>query len=128
METGLGLALRLKIQSILTDWGPIYPSLNLLVTDPVLYLTQDGGQTFELNYSKHNEPSSQYDRGVIQTVLCVYNHICFFYVSVPCLNPFSANLNVVLTLRTMMSCTVFLVKNKMHTEVLPSYLSYRKQP
>jgi hypothetical protein len=42
------------------------------------------------------------------------------------LNPFSANLNMVLAFRTMLSCTVFFVKKNVAIEVLPSYRLYRQ--
>jgi len=78
------------MQSKLTHWGLIYPSVNLLVRDPVLYLTQDGGQNFEWNYSKCDISFSVSDQGIIQVVLCVYNYVflmlysmkfCFMYIT-----------------------------------------------
>jgi hypothetical protein len=76
--TGLEPALRLRMKSKITHWGPIYPSVKLLVRDPILHLTQDGWQSFEWSYSKCDIPSSVSDQSVIQIVLCVYNYMCFW--------------------------------------------------
>lgn len=126
------------MQSKLIHLGQINPSLNLLSRDPVLFLTQDGGRSFEWNYSKCDMSSSEFDQSVTRVVLCVYNYICVFYVLqceillhvyylVICLKLFNANFNVVLTLRTMLLYTsIFCLKKKVSTEVLPSYWWYRK--
>lgn len=59
-------------------------------------------------------------------IICVFDALQYeilfhAYYLVTCPSPFSPNLNVLLTLRTMLSCTVFFVKNKVATEVLSSY-------
>jgi len=70
------------MQSKLTHWDPLYPSVNILVRDPVLYLTQDGGQSFEWNYSKCDIPFSVSDKGVMQIVLCAYNYVFLMLYSI----------------------------------------------
>ena len=71
MGTGLEPTLMLKMQSRLAHLGPINPSLNLLARDPLLFLTQDGGQSFEWNCSKCDMSSAESDQSVTCCFMCV---------------------------------------------------------